>query len=224
MARLTWDGYASAWAGLHGGYDVRRAGPAVRGWLRLGYGIGRLLSRLGVSPTAVTTTGLALCALVPLIAGQGGGWPIAAAILVLLAAVADTVDGAVAVIGGRATRLGFLYDSVADRLGEACWLAAFWVVGAPGPLVVACGVLSWLHEYTRARAMAAGMKEIGSVTVGERPTRVSVALVGLLLAGAGGLIEREIPAGVITVVAAVWLMLAAFGLSQLLSAVRKTLT
>jgi CDP-diacylglycerol--glycerol-3-phosphate 3-phosphatidyltransferase len=72
--------------------------------------------------------------------------------------------------------------------------------------------------------MAAGMKEIGSVTVGERPTRVSVALVGLLLAGAGGLIQPEIPAGVMTVVAAVWLLLAIFGLSQLLGAVRKSLT
>jgi phosphatidylglycerophosphate synthase len=223
MARLTWDGYASAWAGLHGGYDLRRAGPAVRGWLRLGYSIGRLLSRLGVSPAAVTTAGLALCVLVPLAARRGDGWPIVAAVLVLLAAVADTVDGAVAVIDGRATRLGFLYDSVADRLGEACWLAAFWAVGAPGWLVVACGALSWLHEYIRARAMAAGMEEIGSVTVGERPARVSVAVVGLLLAGVSGLFQREIPAGVVAVAAAVWLVLAILGLSQLLATVRRAL-
>jgi hypothetical protein len=53
-------------------------------------------------------------------------------VLVLLSAVADTVDGAVAVIAGRATRLGQVDDSLADRLGEACWLVALWLVGAPG--------------------------------------------------------------------------------------------
>ena len=55
----------------------------------------------------------------------------------LLAAVADSVDGAVAVVTGRTTRLGYVYDSVADRLGEVAWLLAFWLVGAPGGLVVA---------------------------------------------------------------------------------------
>jgi len=221
--RVGWDAYATAWADLHGGYDPRRASPAVRGWLRMAHGIGRALGRAGVSPGAVTVTGVLLCAAVPLVAGLGPGWTLAAAGLVLLAAVADSVDGAVAVATNRTTRLGHVYDSLADRIGELCWAAAFWLVGAPGWLMVGCAAMSWLHEYARARATVAGMTEIGSVTVGERPTRVSVAAVGLLLAGATGLLAPELAAGTITVAAATWALLSGFGLWQLLGAVRATL-
>ena len=52
--RLNWDEYAGTWARLHGGFDPRRATPVVQGWLRMSYQIGSVLSRLRVSPTAVT--------------------------------------------------------------------------------------------------------------------------------------------------------------------------
>lgn len=221
--RLTWDEYATAWAGLHGGFDARRASPVVRGWIRCAYLGGSLLARLRVSPSAVTAAGLVLCVLVPVSAGHRAPGVLLAAVLVLLAGAADALDGAVAVVTGRTSRLGFVYDSVADRVGEACWLAAFWVVGAPGPLVVVVGALSWLHEYLRARAASAGMRDIGVVTVGERPTRVSVALVGLLLAGAGGLLRPELAAGTVTVAAVVWLAFAVVGLTQLLTAIHRAL-
>ena len=141
----------------------------------------------------------------------------------LLAAVADSVDGAVAVVTGRTSRLGYVYDSVADRVGEAAWLIAFWLLGAPGLLVAAAGALSWLHEYVRARSVSAGMREIGAVTVGERPSRVLVAMLGLVAAGAARLIQWDLGAGTITVVAAIWALLAGFGLVQLLGAVRRAL-
>jgi CDP-diacylglycerol--glycerol-3-phosphate 3-phosphatidyltransferase len=83
--------------------------------------------------------------------------------------------------------------------------------------------MSWLHEYARARASVAGMTGIGAVTAGERPTRVSLALVGLLLAGATGLVAPEFSAGTATMVTAIWALLAAFGLSQLLRAIRLAL-
>lgn len=124
----------------------------------------------------VTTCGLLICLGVP------AAVPVSlllAAVLVLVAALADGLDGAVAVVSGRVTRIGFVYDSVADRLGEAAWLGAFWLAGAPGWLVTLAGAASWLHEYVRARAVAAGMSEIGVVTVGERPTRALVAGLGL---------------------------------------------
>ncbi|MFG2061379.1 CDP-alcohol phosphatidyltransferase family protein [Micromonospora sp. NPDC048871] len=221
--QLNWNEYATAWARLHGGFDPRAATPVVRGWLRLAYHLGFLLGRLRVGPTAVTAVGVLLCLCVPLFAVRPGDGPFLGALFVLLASVADSVDGAVAVATGRTTRLGYVYDSLADRIGEVAWLAAFWLVGAPGALVVAAGALSWLHEYVRARAVAAGMREIGAVTVGERPTRVCVALVGLLLAGLTGLIQPDLAAGTITMATAVWVLLAAFGLGQLLSAVRRAL-
>jgi phosphatidylglycerophosphate synthase len=221
---MTWDEYATAWSALHGGFDPRRASLFVRGWLRLAFLIGRPLGRLGVPPTAVTVTGLLICACVPLVvlADRTAG-PLAGAVLVLVAGVADSVDGAVAVTSGRATRLGHLYDSVADRLGEAAWLAAFWAAGAFGWLVVVAGGLSWLHEYVRARATAGGMQDIGVVTVGERPSRVSIALVGLLLTGAGALLAPELAAGTATLVTVVWVLFAGYGLCQLIAAVRRAL-
>ncbi|MFI5484557.1 CDP-alcohol phosphatidyltransferase family protein [Micromonospora echinaurantiaca] len=220
---LKWDDYATAWARLHGGFDPRVAAPVVRAWLRFAYHVGYVLARLRIGPTPVTAAGVLLCVLVPVFAVRPGDGPFLGALFVLLAAVADSVDGAVAVATGRTTRLGYVYDSVADRLGEVAWLVAFWLVGAPGALVATAGALSWLHEYVRARAVAAGMREIGAVTVGERPTRVSVALAGLLLAGLTGLIEPDLAAGTITMATAVWVLLAAFGLGQLLSAVRRAL-
>jgi len=218
-----WDQYAHRWARLHGGFDPRRAGPVVQGWLRLAHAVARPLARAGVSPGAVTAVGLLACLATPAVAAVGPGGAVAAGGLVLLAAVADSVDGAVAVLTGRVTRLGAVYDSVADRLGELAWVAAFWVVGGPPGLLLGCAALSWLHEYVRARATAVGMTRIGAVTVGERPTRVCVALLGLPLAGATGLLVPELAAGTATVVAAVWLLLAVFGLSQLLAAARTAL-
>src|SRR3954447_5772319 len=180
---VTWDEYVTAWSRLHGGFDPRAASPVVRGWVRTAYRTGSFLARRRVGPAAVTTAGLALCLAVPFVARLGRGGLLVGALLVLLAGFADGLDGAVAVVAGRTTRLGFVYDSVADRLGEAAWLAGFWVAGAPAALVVAAGTGSWPHEYVRARAAMAGMAEIGAVTVGERPTRVSVAISGLLVAG-----------------------------------------
>ncbi|MDH6462520.1 phosphatidylglycerophosphate synthase [Micromonospora sp. A200] len=221
--QLKWDDYATAWARLHGGFDPRAAAPVVRAWLRFAYHLGYILGRLRITPTAVTVAGVLLCLCVPLFSVRSVNGPIVGALFVLLASVADSVDGAVAVATNRSTRLGYVYDSLADRLGEVAWLAAFWLVGAPGALVVAGGALSWLHEYVRARAVAAGMRDIGAVTVGERPTRVCVALVGLLLAGLTGLIDPDLAAGTITMATAVWVLLAGFGLGQLLSTVRRAL-
>lgn len=104
----------------------------VRAWLRFAYHVGYVLGRLRVSPTAVTVAGVLLCFCVPLLVTRPGNGPFLGALFVLLAAVADSVDGAVAVVTGRTTRLGYVYDSVADRLGEVAWLLAFWLVGAPG--------------------------------------------------------------------------------------------
>jgi phosphatidylglycerophosphate synthase len=216
---VTWAQYAAAWSALHGGFDPDRASPLVRGWVRLAYRGGSVLARRGVGPMAVTAIGLLLCAAVPAVVPLGrAGLPLGA-LLVLLASAADGLDGAVAVLTGSATRLGFVVDSAADRLGELAWLAAFWLAGAPGWLVVAAGAVSWLHEYVRARASAAGMREIGAVTVAERPTRVIVAVAGLLVAG----VVAGVAGPVLTAAAAVWLALGAAGLVQLAVAVRREL-
>jgi len=212
---VTWDEYVVAWSRLHGGYDPARASSPVRGWIRTAYRAGSWLGRRRIGPAAVTTAGLILSVAVPaaVLAGRWGLLP--AAVLVLVGSFADGLDGAVAVITGRASRLGYVYDSVADRLGELAWLVAFWLAGAPGWLAVAAGAVSWLQEYARARATAAGMAEVGVVTVAERPTRVLVAIFGLL--------SSFILTWLITVAAAVWLALGLVGLVQLAITIRRSL-
>jgi CDP-diacylglycerol--glycerol-3-phosphate 3-phosphatidyltransferase len=221
---LTFQEYVSAWSKLHGGFDPMTASPVVRGWVRLAYTGGVLLARLGVGPTTVTAAGLLLCLAVPVAATRGPAGLIVGAVLVLLAGLADALDGAVAVLTGKAGRAGFVVDSVADRLGEAAWPAAFWLAGAPGWLAVAACGISWLHEYLRARAAAAGMPDIGVVTVAERPTRVSVAISGLLVAGVAGLVDNGWTAPVVTIAVAAWLALGVIGFAQLARAVRHALT
>lgn len=220
---LTWLEYTAIWSRLHGGFDPNASSPVVRGWLQMAYRGGSLLGRLGVSPMTVTAFGLFLCIAVPFAAWFGSGGMVLGAALVLLAAVADGLDGAVAVVTGRVSKLGFVYDSVSDRLGELAWVAAFWVVGAPGWLVVGGAAVSWLHEYVRARATAGGMNGIGIVTVSERPTRVSVATGGLLVGGLAGLVHPGWDTKVVALAAATWAFIGTIGLVQLAVAVHRDL-
>ena len=139
---------------------------------------------------------------------------------------ASPVNGSIstlAVVSRRASRLGHLYDSLADRVSEACWLLAFGLIGAPIWLIVLSGGMAWLQEYARARAGAAGMREIGIVTVAERPTRILLAMFGLVFAGIGGLVNADLAIGTVTVTAAIWAVLAAIALLQLLVVVRDAL-
>ncbi len=182
-----WDQYATRWTALHGGVDPRRARTSVEHWQHAGYHLAKVCARLRIKPAAITFTGLLACLLVPAFVAHGNGGRMLAAGLVLFAAVADTVDGALAVVTSHATRLGYVYDSVVDRIAELCWLLALWRIGVPAYLVLIAGAMSWLHEYTRARANAAGMREIGASTLGERPTRVLLAFIGIALAGLLGL-------------------------------------
>ena len=218
---LSWDGYAATWAGLHGGLDPRQASPSVRRWLRVSYLLGRGISRTGVQPLAVTVFGLVLAALTPVVVRWGPGWPLLiAAGLVLASVTADSVDGAVAMVTGKISRLGYIYDSVADRLTELCWAAAFWLVGAPGPLVGACVGVAWLYEYVAAQAAAAELDHTPPGAAGERPARIALVVAGLLLAGSTGLLMPELAAGTATLAMTAWAVVGLYGLGQLLGALR----
>jgi phosphatidylglycerophosphate synthase len=219
-----WDAYAERWAAAHGGYDPRSATPLVQGWLRMSYELGAALARIGVrSPNAITVLGLLLSVAVPFAVAGGRGWAFAGAVLVLLSAVADTVDGVLAVITDRASRLGQVYDSAADRVAEACWLAALVVLGGPAWLAAGCCGVMWLHEYVRARATVAGMSDIGTVTVAERPTRVLVTIFGLL-AVAGGTAAGGWQDVTVLAVLVVMAALTTVGFVQLVIVVRRALS
>lgn len=206
--------YFQRWAQLHGGYDPE-AHRLSRWWLSAVYAVARRCHR--VAPAVVTGLGVLVGLAVPLLAAAG--WPAAAGVAVLASGFTDSLDGAVAIGSGRETRWGFVLDSTADRVTDTAYVLALWVVGAPGWLCALAAGLCALLEYVRARAAAAGMSEIGVVTVFERPTRIVLA--ALLLIGCG--LPAVDDATVVTAGAAAWTALSAIGLAQLAPAVWRAL-
>jgi phosphatidylglycerophosphate synthase len=172
--------YLARWSQLHG--EVMPVG-LVGGWLRLAYTAARPLARAGVGPNAVTLAGLGLALLVLPSAAAGGRWPLLAVLTIVLAGLLDSLDGAVAVLSDRVSRRGAVLDATCDRLSDLCFVAALWLAGAPAGWCVAGGVTALLHEQVRASARAGGMRDVGVVTVSERPTRVIVTAAFLLGAG-----------------------------------------
>jgi len=210
---LSREDYLAAWSRWHGGADTE--GRLVRGWLSLAYALARPLA--GLPPNAVTALGLVVAAAAVVPSAAGGAWLMAAGALVGLTGLLDSLDGALAIGTGRASRRGFVLDSVVDRLTEAAYACALWAAGAPGWLAVVFGALCWLPDYLRARAGQAGVGATGALSVWERPTRV--ILTGLTLGGAGVLAALDAADLVVTVGTA-----GAIGVVQLGFSLRRMLT
>ncbi len=224
---LSREEYLAEWSRWHGGTDPA-ASRLVHGWLSLAYALARTVAWL--PPLAATALGLvvALAAIGPAVAG--GAWLIAAGLLVGLSGLLDSLDGALALAGGRASRRGYVLDSAVDRLTEAGYAVALWVAGAPGWLAALFGALCWLPDYLRARAGQAGVAETGSISVWERPTRV--VMTGFTLGGAGIVAATGLagvagiadgPGVVVTTGAAVGVVLGIVGTAQLGVSLRRAL-
>jgi phosphatidylglycerophosphate synthase len=193
--------------------------PFVRGWLAIAYTVARPLAAFRVPPSVVTLAGLVLAWAVVPIAGAGGRWPFLAAVVVVLSGLVDSLDGTVAVLTDRVSRGGALLDAVCDRVADAAYGAALWVVGAPAWLALGWVGLSLLAEYARARGQAILGAAVDVVTVGERPTRIVVA--AIFLAAAGVFVGHA--SDIAAVGAAAGAGAAAVGLVQLAVALRARL-
>jgi phosphatidylglycerophosphate synthase len=206
---LSRDEYLAAWSRWHGGTGTESA--LVRGWLSVAWTLARPLA--GLPPIVATVLGLLVAAAAIVPAQAGGSWLLLGGVLVGLSGMLDSLDGALAIGTGRASRRGFVLDSVVDRLTEVAYAAALWVAGAPGWLAVTFGALCWLPDYLRARAGQAGVRETGSISVWERPTRV--IMTGLTLVGAGAVAGLGLVAETVTAGAAVGVLLGGVGVVQL---------
>jgi CDP-diacylglycerol--glycerol-3-phosphate 3-phosphatidyltransferase len=214
---LSREDYLAAWSRWHGGAGTES--PLVRGWLSLAYALARPLA--GLPPVAATALGLLVASAAVAPAAAGGRWLLAAGVLVGLSGLLDSLDGALAIGTGRASRRGFVLDSVVDRLTEAAYAGALWAAGAPGWLAVVFGALCWLPDYLRARAGQAGVRETGALSVWERPTRV--IMTGLTLVGAGVVSGLDGADLVVTAGTAAGVVLGAVGVVQLGVSLRRML-
>jgi len=144
--------------------------------------IARLVGRTGVSPNAVTLTGVVLNLGVAWILAQGhmriGG------LLVPLVSLFDALDGTLARLTGKRSRFGAFLDSTMDRFSEAIvylGLLVFYTrlgAGREILLIYVTIVGSLMVSYARARAEGLGLDcKVGLLTRLERTVVLTVALI-----------------------------------------------
>ena len=214
--------YTTAWSALHGGYTPRPGGIVSR-YLGLMYVIARPFVRLRVAPNAVTLGALLITVSAPVLLWRFENVVslLAAAAIIAITGLLDGVDGAVAVMRQKVSAWGAVLDSVADRVSEVIYLATLVILGAPLWLVAVAGTTSLLAEYLRARAGYAGMRDIGVVTVFERPTRI--ALTAMTCVGLASLRALDSDLNLATITSAVWFALSMVALLQLAAVMRRAL-
>lgn len=138
----------------------------------------------GITPNAITVTGLAVTAISSVLIGFGlltvGG------LVLLFAGLFDILDGAVARVTGRVNSYGAFLDSTTDRYAEVftyVGLLVYFILHGQHTtepiLVIASLSGSLLVSYARARAQALGFRCDGGIFA--RPERVITIVVGLVV-------------------------------------------
>ena len=144
--------------------------------------VGANLRRVGIKADHLTAFGVLMsgaCAVV-----IANGWFRGAVALLMLTAIPDVLDGAVAKASGTASPRGAFFDSVMDRVADAFLLGgvAWYLMGAePGRIAIlpmAVMAASMLISYERAKAEALGFDARGGIM--ERAERLVLLGVGLL--------------------------------------------
>ena len=148
------------------------------------------LARTRVTPNALTTAGVTLCAAAAVLTYFEYRNDILffwlGAIVFVVGSILDILDGALARAGGKQTAFGSFLDSTTDRMSEGFVLGAIALVfhrhGHEVALAFTFAAVagSFLVSYTRARAEALGLR--GDVGIGSRAERVVVITAGLMLA------------------------------------------
>lgn len=150
--------------------------------------LARALRGAGVSANAVTVTGFLLT-----VAGAGllaFGEPVAALVVLLAGALADTLDGQVARLSGGGTTLGAFLDSTFDRLSDAAFAtAAIWLgASRSDQLLFWAGIVALvagsLVPYIRAKAESLGLR--ASVGLAPREARLALLVIGVAAWSATG--------------------------------------
>jgi phosphatidylglycerophosphate synthase len=155
--------FAKRWSELHGGAEVE---GVVAAWLRISYAIVRPLAFLRISPNFLTFLGLASAGVM-----LWAEYLYQILLLLIFSLICDGLDGSLAIYRNRVSPMGNLYDSIADRLSEGCWLITTNWMGVPPGWALAIWVAASTQEYARARLASLGYSEIGVVTPTERPVR-----------------------------------------------------
>ena len=169
---MTKDELFLAWSKLHG--DAKVSG-IVKGWLSISYPVSKALAKMRVTPNALTILGLVFGIL--LYMNSNAIW---APLILVISLICDGVDGSLAIITRQSSKWGALLDSVVDRLTEVFWVLALYRLGVDSKILITVFILASTQEYLRARAGGVGLKQVGVVTVAERPVRASFIFIALV--------------------------------------------
>ena len=164
------------------------------GWLRpfmgkLWAAPAKGLLRLGVHPNAVTIIGtigvvIGACVFFP----RGGINLFWGVLFITFFVVTDMLDGTMARLSGKASRLGSYLDSTLDRVADAAIFGALvWTFRESSPetalAALLCLALGSIVPYARAKAESLGIAATGGIA--ERSDRLVIGLVATALVGLG---------------------------------------
>lgn len=145
--------------------------------------IGNALRRTGLTPDHLTIVGLVIG--VGAAVAVGSGRLLLGLVLVILAALPDLLDGALAKASQSSSQRGAFFDSTVDRVtdtvllgGVAYYLAAHHETPELSVLAFAVMGASSLISYQRAKAESLGLDAKGGLM--ERAERVVLLCIGLL--------------------------------------------
>jgi CDP-diacylglycerol--glycerol-3-phosphate 3-phosphatidyltransferase len=144
--------------------------------------MGESLRKVGVTPDVLTVAGLLLAVAAGI--SVGAGELRLGLLLVILAALPDLLDGAVAKAGNTASQRGAFFDSVIDRvtdallLGGVAWYLASNDSAHMSVLPFAVMAVSATISYERAKAESLGLQAKGGLM--ERAERIILLCLGLL--------------------------------------------
>ena len=144
--------------------------------------MGESLRKVGVTPDVLTVAGLLLAVAAGISVGAGALR--LGLLLVILAALPDLLDGAVAKAGNTASQRGAFFDSVIDRvtdallLGGVAWYLASNDSAHMSVLPFAVMSVSATISYERAKAESLGLQAKGGLM--ERAERIILLCLGLL--------------------------------------------
>ncbi len=185
--------------------------------------IARGLVRIGISPNALTLTGmvLTLAAGVCYALGAGSGrhaWDLAvrpaapsaylllAGGLLILSSACDMLDGAVSRLGGRSTRFGAFLDSTLDRFSDFAvyaGIATYYAWQSPANLtLVLLSMVAFFNAFmiSYARARAEDLIESCSVGYWQRGERAAAVLIATFAHNVPALIVQQAVLPMLTVV------------------------
>lgn len=163
--------------------------------------IGDRLRRTRLTPDHLTVVGLVVA--VAAAVSIAFGWLALGLLLVIMAALPDLLDGALAKASNTSSQRGAFFDSVVDRVtdsllfGGVAWYFASNESAHMAILPLAVAAMSSVISYERAKAESLGLQAKGGLM--ERAERIILLCIGLLFP--------------VILVAVMWIMLALVSLT-----------